>query len=95
MTAGDRLGIRHNPERHRFEADVDGELAHLDYEPVGDDTLDYQHTWTPPAARGRGIGRAMVRYALRYAREHGKKVIPNCPFVKSVMEEDGEDQGAG
>lgn len=89
--AGDSLEIRHNAARHRFEAEVNGDLAHLDYEPVGADTLDFQHTWTPPAARGRGIGRAIVKHALRYAREHGKNVIPSCPFVKRVIAEQQED----
>lgn len=90
MVSGN-LPIRHNAERRRFEVDVDGDTAHLDYEPVGADKLDYHHTWTPPPARGRGIGRAVVRYALRYAREQGKSVIPTCPFVRRVIAEEEQD----
>lgn len=82
------LEIHHDTDEHRFWADVDGGRAVLDYEPVGEDKLDYQHTFTPPEARGHGIARAIVKHALRYADEQGKEVIPTCPFVRKVLEEE-------
>lgn len=81
------LKITHAPDRNRFEIEVDGDVAHLDYERLGDKTVDYQSTWVPPAARDRGLGHRLVDYALRWAKVEGLEVIPTCPFVARVMEE--------
>lgn len=81
------LKIKHAPERHRFEAEVDGELAHLDYERLDDKTVEYQSTWVPPAGRDRGVGHQLVDYAMRWAKDEGLEVIPTCPFVVEVLKE--------
>jgi predicted GNAT family acetyltransferase len=81
------LKITHAPDRNRFEVDVEGEVAHLDYERLDDKTVDYQSTWVPPAARDRGVGHRLVDYALRWAEQEGLVVIPTCPFVADVIRE--------
>jgi putative acetyltransferase len=48
---------------------------------------------TVESERGKGIGSALIRYALASARERGLIVIPICPFVaayikKHVQEKD-------
>jgi len=81
------LKITHAPDRNRFEVEVQGEVAHLDYERLDDKTVDYQSTWVPPAIRDRGIGHRLVEYALRWANEKGLEVITTCPFVASIKRE--------
>ena len=60
----------------------------LEYVERGDGVLDYRHTFTPPAFRGQGIAEQLVRFALGYARDAGKTVIPTCPFVAKIVRED-------
>ena len=75
------LEIRHEPDAGRFVARVDGAEAVLAYRPLDATTLDYYHTFVPPALRGRGIASELTDHALRYAMQHGLIIVPSCPFV--------------
>jgi len=77
--------IRHNAAQRRFEVAVGDSLAVLDYAPLDAATLDYNHTFVPPAMRGRGIASRLVRFALDYALERRLTVIPSCPFVATYI----------
>ena len=81
------MDIRHEPEKRRFVAEVEGSEAVLEYVERGDQALDYRHTFTPPALRGRGIAKDLVLFALDYARNSRIKVVPTCPYVAKVMRE--------
>jgi predicted GNAT family acetyltransferase len=77
--------VHHDPTQRRFSLQLGATLAVLDYDRVDASTLDYRHTFVPPAMRGRGIASALTAYALRYAREENLKVIPSCPFVAAFV----------
>lgn len=79
------MQITHNPTAQRFETVIDGHTAFLSYEIVNDNTLNYNHTIVPPELGGRGIGTALVKFALDYARENGKSVVPSCSFVARYL----------
>jgi hypothetical protein len=70
--------IEHRPGR--FVLRVDGEEAELVYERRGD-VLDIQHTYTPPALRGREIAARLTEAAFAFAREQGLRVLPTCPYT--------------
>lgn len=38
------------------------------------------------ALRGKNAGKQLVEAAVKHAREHHYKIIPLCPFAKSVFE---------
>lgn len=78
--------IEHDAANHRFVARLDEGEAYLSYEPAGEHTLDLQHTVVPEAARGAGVGEALVRAALDHAGAHRHQVIPSCPFVATWLE---------
>ena len=84
--------IRDNVEKHRFEADLgDGSLAVAEYTlPKG--KIVFTHTEVPQAHEGQGIGSALIRYALRSARERGLQVIPICPFFAAYIKRHAEEQ---
>lgn len=84
--------ITHNPSARRFETVIDGVAAFLSYDVMNDDTLDYNHTIVPSELGGRGVGTALVKYALTYAREHNKKIIASCSFVASYVNKHDEYQ---
>lgn len=86
------LSIRDNPEKHRFEVDLgDGSLAIAEYTlPAG--KIMFTHTEVPPQHEGKGVGSALIRFALDAARERTLKVIPICPFFDAYMRKHEEVQ---
>jgi len=78
--------IRHEPQAQRFVIDSAGVTALIQYRRLDDQTLDFNHTYVPPALRGGGLASQLTDHALRYAREHGYKVVPSCPFVAVFIE---------
>jgi predicted GNAT family acetyltransferase len=86
--------VRHDPEDSRFFlplADGDAELV---YARFSEDVLDLQHTEVPPSGEGRGIGDALVRAALAYAREQGMRVMATCPYVQAWLRKHPEERPA-
>lgn len=79
-----KLTIAHDEQAKRFETSIDGYTGYISYQ-ERDDTLVYDHTIVPQELGGRGIGSALVKHALNYAREQNKKVIPQCSFVSSYI----------
>ena len=76
--------IRHNAAAGRFEADVDGGIAHADYR-LDDGVMRLVHTEVPHAAQGQGVAGQVVRGALDYARANGLRVMPLCSYVRAYM----------
>lgn len=69
-----------------FDADVKaGEMA---YTWAGDSMLIVDHTDVEDQFRGQGIGRQLLDALVAFAREREIKVIPLCPFSKSVFDKD-------
>ena len=84
--------IRDNAEKSRFEADLgDGSFGIAEYR-LSQGKIVFTHTEVPPAHEGQGIGSALIRYALKSARERGLKVIPVCPFFADYIEKHAEEQ---
>jgi uncharacterized protein len=77
--------VRDNADRHRFELDADGHVAFSNYARAGN-VIIIQHTEVPKELSGRGIGSALARGVLEFARGQGLKVVPHCPFVKSYID---------
>jgi predicted GNAT family acetyltransferase len=79
------------PERERYEAHLDGELAGvLEYIAKRGRTA-LIHTEVLPVHEGRGVGSALVRFALDDARRRGLRVIAVCPYVQSYLARHPED----
>jgi predicted GNAT family acetyltransferase len=73
--------VTHLPDRSRFES---GD-AYLTYA-RRDGVLDIQHTVVPPECEGQGLGGALVRAALAYARADGLELVATCPFARRWLE---------
>ena len=81
--------VVHNTVAHRFEADLDGDLAMVEYLRRGDQVV-FTHTEVPPEHEGEGVASAIARTALAWARAEGLKVIPQCHFIAGFVEKNGE-----
>ena len=84
--------IRNNAEKHRFEIDLgDGSLAVAEYNLL-DGKIMVTHTEVPSAHEGQGIGSALIRFVLAWAREQGLQLIPICPFFAAYIRTHPEAQ---
>lgn len=79
------------PERDRFEAHVDGELAGVLKYVRKRGRIALIHTEVLPAFEGKGVASSLVRHALDDARQRGLKVIAICPYVQTYLERHPED----
>ena len=80
-----------NPEKSRFEINVEGELAVADYR-LEEGALELTHTEVPSTLRGRGLAKQLAHAALGTARENNLVVRPYCAFMSSFIEKNKEYQ---
>jgi predicted GNAT family acetyltransferase len=73
------------PSRERYEAHLDGELAGVLEYKVARGRIALIHTEVLPVHEGRGVGSALVRFALDDARRRELRVIPTCPYVQNYL----------
>jgi len=78
------MDILNNPLDHRFEVEINGSLAFIDYV-LDEGLITLVHTEVPPALGGQGIGGKLVKEALEFAEHHQLLVVPQCPFVQSYI----------
>ena len=76
--------VRDNAARHRYELEVQGSLAFIDYRRSGH-VVTLTHAEVPESLRGGGIGSALVRGVLEFARSQGDRIIPRCSFVLAYL----------
>ncbi len=61
-------------------------LAEMTYVWVGTDKIIIDHTEVSDTLAGKGIGKQLVAKAVAFARERAIKIMPLCPFAKSVFD---------
>lgn len=72
-----------------FFVEQDAErLAEMTYSWAGEDKFIIDHTDVSDTLRGQGIGRHLLDAAVDFAREKQVKIIPLCPYAKSVFDKD-------
>lgn len=65
-------------------------LAEMTYSKAGDKLIIIDHTEVSDALRGKGAGKQLVSAAVEYARKNQIKILPLCPFAKSVFDKSPE-----
>lgn len=76
--------VSHDRANKRFELSLEGRTAVAEYELEGDRMI-FTHTWVPDEFRGRGAAASLIRAALEFARQEGKKVVPQCSYVEVYL----------
>jgi predicted GNAT family acetyltransferase len=61
-------------------------LAEMAFSRAGDSILIIDHTEVSDVLRGKNVGKQLVAAAVDYARKNNIKILPLCPFAKSVFE---------
>ncbi len=80
----EELVIINNVEETRFQAEVGGHLALLDYR-VSEGVFHIDYVYVPGKYRGHGIGGQLVEAALAYAESEGLCVNPICSYAKAYI----------
>ncbi len=78
--------VTNNEAQSRYELTLEGTTAIADYTREGD-RITFTHTLVPRKIDGEGVGTTLITAALDDARERGLTVVPQCPFVAHVIEE--------
>jgi len=77
--------------RGYFEAIEEGkEAGKMTYTWAGDSKFIIDHTEVNEGFNGKGVGKKLVLAAVDYARANNMKIIPLCPFAKSVFDKTEE-----
>jgi len=73
-----------NEALHRFEMQVEGQTARIDYK-RGASRLSLLHTEVPAPLRGRGVAAGLVTKAFQYIAAKGWKIVPICSYIQSFL----------
>ncbi len=70
----------------RFYLAVEGKTAaEMFVHFAGFNRLVIDHTEVLPGNNGKGYGQKLVASAVKYARENKMRIIPVCPYARSVF----------
>ena len=89
------IEIKHlnDEKKGAFEIYFDSKKAgEMTYTWAGTHRLIIDHTEVSDALRGKSAGKQLVMKAVEFAREKGVKILPLCPFAKSVFQKTPEIQ---
>jgi len=84
--------IRHERAGHKgaFVWEQEGKrLAEMTYTVAGSRVI-IDHTHVDDVLRGKGVSAQLVRAAVEWARAENVKLLPLCPFAKSVFDKTPE-----
>lgn len=65
-------------------------LAEMTYSKAGTQLIIIDHTEVSESLKGQGVGLRLLKTLVEYARTNSVKVMPLCPFAKSVFEKRSE-----
>lgn len=83
------MQIQHEQEGNRgaFFVEQDGRrVAEMTYVKAGEDRIIIDHTEVGDELRGQSAGKQLVLAAVEMAREKKIRILPLCPFAKSVFD---------
>jgi predicted GNAT family acetyltransferase len=65
--------------------DDDNEAGRISYTFAGETKMILDHTEVNDAYRGQNIGKRILMEIVEFARQNKIKILPLCPFAKSVF----------
>lgn len=64
--------------------------AYVSYKVDDEGDLIIDSTEVANQLSGQGMGSALVNMVIEYAKDEEKKIVPECPFARAVMEREDE-----
>jgi predicted GNAT family acetyltransferase len=74
-----------NEDKKRFELEVEGKIAFIEFILNNENIIFLTHTEVPRSLEGKGAGSAIVSKTLEYIQEKGYTLAPLCPFVAAYV----------
>lgn len=71
-----------------FLAQEGGTKAEMTFTKPNDRFIIIDHTEVDDSLRGQGVGRKLLTEIVTYARKNEVKIMPLCPYAKSVFDKD-------
>ena len=65
-------------------------VAEMVYSTPAANKMIIEHTEVDDSLKGKGVGMQLLNAAVAYARNHDMKIVPLCPFAKSVFDKKPE-----
>jgi predicted GNAT family acetyltransferase len=81
--------VHDNPAKSRYELDVDGHIAFVDYR-LRPDRIVLVHTEVPSELGGRGIGSKIAKGTLDAVHARGLKAEIRCDFLNAYVKKHSE-----
>ena len=78
------LKVIKNEDANRFELEVNGHIAFIDYKQKDND-IYLIHTESPKELAGTGAAAALVEKTLIYLEENNHPLVPLCPYVAAFI----------
>jgi hypothetical protein len=80
------IQLEESKTKGAFFIEKDGKkAAELTFSKNGDYRIIIDHTEVNEDFKGEGLGKALVYHAAEYARSHDLKVLPLCPYARSIF----------
>jgi hypothetical protein len=79
-----RYKVENDLRGMRFIAELEGELAKMDYR-IQDQTFYMMHTFVPPSIEGKGVASSLIKEAITWALNEGFKIKVYCPFTRTYL----------
>jgi hypothetical protein len=81
------MNVIDNTDAHRYELIDDGEVVAVEVYELRGDRIALVHTEVLQQRQGKGDARALVDAALADARRRGLGVLPDCSYVRRMIEQ--------
>ncbi|MAL16642.1 MAG: GNAT family N-acetyltransferase [Balneola sp.] len=87
------MDIKHDTTETKgtFYIEMEGKrVAEMTYSKAGAERIIIDHTDVADETRGQGLGKKLVYEAVEFARKNNLKILPLCPFARSVFSKNSE-----
>ena len=80
--ANGAISLDESETKGRFRIQAENSLvAEMTFSKAGESLIIIDHTEVPEQLSGKGLGVALVKAGVEYARKAGRKVVPLCPYA--------------
>lgn len=83
-TAAVKNPIVNNTMNSRFEMEINGDFAFVEYRFYKDD-IALMHTFVPEPERNKGFAAALAKFSLEYVKDQKLKLLLYCPTIAKYI----------